>query len=327
MKYFLFLTLVIVFLSFTFVSAPAQDQLGEVTSSSVVACNGGLSGGTCYALAVSCPEVAPVAVSLKVFSASKRPAGFVLLGTGGLGNTWFETDTYGYVTIQNLLSARFSVAEIAFNAGWQVETNGAGLRKAACRYSTVANWVKAQFSASEPFCVSGNSSGAAVIGYGLSHYGLDQTLTFALLTSGPPFSRVDWACNASEPPAQEYCTNVMKGWDVGISNAENYIDPAYLPTYSAACSTMLKEQSKALDFLFLPDSINSPDANLNYKIGVEFMYGAQDTASTTINQGEYYRRSIVSPTSRACIQDAPHTIANALSGAQAIATDIMNQCH
>jgi hypothetical protein len=89
---------------------------------------------------------------------------------------------------------------------------------------------------------------------------------------------------------------------------------------------MASSHSKALDDLFLPDSIDSPDAKLNYSITVGFMYGAQDTTGTAPNQGEYFRNSITSPTTRACIQDAPHTIPDVLDGAQAIATELINNC-
>ena len=322
MKY----TLLLLFLSSGLASASAHDQLGVVNSAAQTTCKTGLSGAACYDLSVSCPDVEMQTVHLKIFMAA-HSVGLVMLGTGGLGNGLFESDTYGYVTIDKLLSADYTVVEIAFTDGWQVNTNGYGLRKGACRYSTVANWVKHRFSPTQPFCASGSSAGSAVIGYGLSHYGLDQTLNFALLTSGPPFSRVDWACDDSQPPTLEYCTNLMVGMDVGIANAQHFIDPAYRPTYTAACSTMEQEHSTALDHIFLPDSIDSPDADLNYGIPVDFMYGALDTHGTAPNQGEYYRRSISSPTSRSCVHDAPHTIADVLDGAEAIANDLIQRCH
>jgi hypothetical protein len=89
---------------------------------------------------------------------------------------------------------------------------------------------------------------------------------------------------------------------------------------------MEQEHSTALDYIFLPDSINSPDAYLNYGITVELMYGALDTHGTAPNQGEYYRQSITSPTLRSCIQDAPHTIADVENGAVAIAQELIDHC-
>ena len=151
----------------------APDPLGTVDRAINVPCPG-IAGGTCYAITVTCPEVPDYTGYLKVFSAA-APVGFAMLGTGGLGVGLYENDTYGWVTIKNLLAANFSVAEISFGApfvsttvqpvqGWQANTSGVGMRKGACRYATIANWVKQNLTPSQPFCVSGNSAGAAVIG-------------------------------------------------------------------------------------------------------------------------------------------------------------------
>jgi hypothetical protein len=160
----------------------------------------------------------------------------------------------------------------------------------------------------------------------LAHYNLDGILKFALLTSGPPFSRLDWACDASQPNTLEYCSNVQRGMQVGIPNAVNFVDPAYVPTHSAACSTMEAAHSKQLDSMFLSDSISAPGARTKYSITVGFLYGGKDTSGTAPNQGEYYRKTITSPTLRSCVADAPHIIADALDGAQAVAQQLMTNC-
>jgi hypothetical protein len=316
----------------------AQDTLGIIDKVATIECPAvGLRGATCEAVTVACPEVQNYTAYLKIFTPA-TPVGFVMLGTGGLGTGLYEDDTYGQLTIQKLFDNGYTVAEISFGTpfvsaktqpvqGWQVDTNGAGMRKAACRYATIAYWIKEEKTPSKPFCVSGNSAGSAVIGYGLSHYGIDKVLNFALLSSGPPFSRLDYACDDSQPAKLEYCTNLERGMGVGIPNAQQFVDPAYQPTYPAACSTSELEHSKALDYLFLPDSINSLDANLNYSITVGFLYGSLDTTGTAINEGEYYRESIVSPTLRACVSGAPHTIPDSEAGAKAIATELLENCH
>ena len=320
------------------VFSPAQDTIGVIDKETAIGCpSGGLSGAACHALTVTCPDVQDYTAYLKVFTPA-NPIGLVMLGTGGLGTGLYEDATYGPVTVKDLYSSGYTVAEISFGApfvttatqpvqGWQVDTNGAGMTKAACRYATIANWVKRTLTPEKPFCVSGNSAGSAVIGYGLSHYGIDRILNFALLSSGPPFSRLDYACDASQPAELEYCTNLKRTMAVGVSNARQFIDPAYEPTYKAACSSSEANESKALDWLFLPDSINAADASTNYSITVGFLYGGQDTTGTAINQGEYYRKSITSPTHRACVADAPHIIPDALDGAKAIAAELIDNCH
>src|SRR4051794_25123724 len=48
------------------------DPLGTVKSNTTVACSsGGVAGGTCYKLVISCPQVADISAHLKV----NRPAG------------------------------------------------------------------------------------------------------------------------------------------------------------------------------------------------------------------------------------------------------------
>ncbi len=328
--------LALVFLCSTCVFLHAQRSVGVVDSVQTIACpKGTLNGGAvCHALTVTCPAVQDYTAYLKVFT-HPSPVGLVMLGTGGLGNSLYEETRYGSVTVKDLYSAGYSVAEISFGVpfvppatvqGWQVDTNGAGVTAAACRYATIVNWVKTNLTPTQPFCVSGNSAGGAQIAYGLSHYGIDKQLKFALLTSGPPFSRLDYACDASQPNSLEYCTNLQRGMAVGTTNGVDFIDPAYEPTYAAACSSAEQNHSKTLDPMFLADSISAPGASTNYAITVGFLYGRKDSAGTAPNQGEYYRKTITSPTIRACVADAPHIITDALDGAQAVAKELIANC-
>jgi hypothetical protein len=314
----------------------AQDQLGTTVATPIACPKAGLAGASCYALALSCPQVEDYTAYLKVLTPT-NPISLVLLGTGGPGPGLYEQYTYGTVTVQQLLANGYAVAQLSFGTpfvshtkqpvqGWQVNADSAGVRRAACRYATVAAWVKQNLAPTVSFCASGNSAGAALIGYGLAHYEIGAFTTFALLTSGPPFSRLDWACDASQRAATAYCSGAHTGMAVGVTNATNFIDPAYQPAYSAACSNSEINHSTALDSLFLPDSVNSPDAVLNYPTVVEFMYGGLD-GSSAIRQGENYRTSIASPTLQACIADASHSMPNALDAAQAIAADLITNCH
>ena len=173
---------------------------------------------------------------------------------------------------------------------------------------------------------TGNSAGAALIGYGLAHYGINSFLNFALLTSGPPFSRLDWACDASQKTATAYCSNQHTGMAVGVPNASSDIDPSYTPTYSAACASSEVARSTALDGMFYPDSIAYTDARLDYGATlVEFMYGGKD-GSSAIRQGEYYRQMISSPTIAACVADASHSLPNTLDAAKQVAADLIARC-
>jgi hypothetical protein len=143
----------------------AQDKLGIVDSETTVNCPaGGLTGAQCRAVTVTCPQVQNYTAYLKVFT-HPSPVGLVMLGTGGLGNGLYEDAKYGSVAVNNLYSAGYTVVEISFGTpfvastqvqGWQVDTNGAGMTAAACRYSTIANWIKTNLTPKQPFCVTGN---------------------------------------------------------------------------------------------------------------------------------------------------------------------------
>lgn len=317
----------------------AQDQIGDIVSSSVACPTAGIAGGFCYALTITCPEIQDYTAYLKVLKPPKV-VGLALLGTGGEGDSLYEQYTYGSTTVNNLYDAGYTVAQLTWGSpfvthaaqphqGWQELTNGAGLRKAACRYATIAKWAKHHLQSAtvpQPFCASGNSAGAAVIGYGLAHYRIASFLNFALLTSGPPFTRLDWACDSSQPSALAYCSNVHTGMVVGVPNAIADIDPAYQPTYSAACSSAEQTRSKALDGIFYPDSITSADGVMNYgSTLVEFLYGGKD-GSSALRQGEYYRQHITSPTFAACVPDAGHSLGDTLDAAEQVASDLIAHC-
>jgi hypothetical protein len=111
--------------------------------------------------------------------------------------------------------------------------------------------------------------------------------------------------------------------NVGLLNAHDYIDPAYPGPW---CSDATETGSTEHQAEFLADSVTSPDAVLNYPdTTVWFLYGGLDNSSA-INQGENYRLNIKSASHRACVPDAPHSLATELSGAQQIATDLSLQC-
>src|SRR5258708_23366532 len=70
------------------ITVVANDPIGSVSSSSQLgSCAGSVSGGTCYQLAISCPQVADFSPYLRVNNPVGAPAGTVLLGlcTGGSG--------------------------------------------------------------------------------------------------------------------------------------------------------------------------------------------------------------------------------------------------
>jgi hypothetical protein len=177
-------------------------------------------------------------------------------------------------------------------------------------------------NAAAPFCATGNSSGAQLIGLSLAHYGTGSIFAMVEPTSGPPFARQDWACDCLQPPTVNPC-GVSQGFCVGLGNAQKYVDPAYS---TPACSQEVSAHSTTNDAEFNNDSVMAPDAVLSYpNTLVKFLYGTLDP-STAPNQGHTWARAIKSSKAESCMRDTGHNIADFLDGAQQIAKDILNYC-
>jgi hypothetical protein len=310
-------------------SMSTQIPTGPVTATQVDCPATGPQGASCMALDISCPNIPNYTAYVKIITPT-NPIGTIIFTTGGGGNTLYETDTYGTTAVQNVVDAGYEAVQLTFGApfsngaGWEDDVNGLGARAAACRYAMVAQWL-AQQTPSVPLCATGNSAGGQNIGEGLAHYGLGSYLSFAEITSGPPFSRVDLACNPTTvDPEVEPCSNATVGMSVGVTDATNFIDPAYPGPW---CSQQIQTGNILHQAQFLNDSITSPDAVLNYpSTTVRFVYGGQDLSSA-IRQGLNYKSQITSSTSVGCVADAPHNLDDALDGAQAIAADLIANCH
>lgn len=313
------------------VNSAATDPLGTIQATPVSCASGGLGATTCYALDITCPEIPDYTAYAKIIAPSTpSQRGTIIFTTGGDGNQLYDGFyKYGATTIKDVVAAGYQAVELTFGKpfsggpGWQHDAAGKGVRAASCRYATIVAWFYSQ-TQGVPLCATGNSAGGQVIGEGLAHYGLGNYLRFAEITSGPPFNRVDWACIDNEPSATEYCSQSDVGMGVGKRNAINYVNPAYPGSW---CSSSMSDHSTTYETEFQQDSVTSPDAVLSYpNTNIRFLFGGQDTSSA-IRQGLDYRSRIVQPTTYACVKDAPHSIPDALDGAEAIASDLIARCH
>ena len=305
------------------------DTLGTA-SATTVACPHSSIGGTCYAVTISCPNINDLNGYVKVTSPIGASLGTVLFSSSGNGIGLYESFTYGSTTLDTLLAAGFTLAQISWGGpfakqpfGWQ--TGPGGIRAAACRYATLAEWIYTNIhlaNTTAPFCATGNSSGAQLIGLALAHYGMGSLFTMVEPTSGPPFARQDWACDCLQPQIANPC-GVPQGFCVGLGNAQKYIDPAYP---APLCSDEVQTRTTTYDSTFLHDSILAPDAVFAYpNTFVNFVYGTQDP-STASNQGHAWASAITSSKAESCIADAQHNIPDVLDGAQQIANDIVTYC-
>jgi hypothetical protein len=339
------------------VTIEANDPIGSVTSSSPLgSCQGSVSGGTCYQLAVSCPQVADFSVYLKVNNPSGAPIGTVLLGVGTGGSGLYDDPTAagyddGSNVVTSLLSSGYNTVQVSFGApfdngstprGWL--TGPGGVRRLACRYATVADWVYRNptiinsgvtAANSAPMCATGNSGGSAVIAYAVYEYGLDSEFKMIEPTSGPVMTRVDLGC--SPPGTSTFlnaCTGLQQDMAYSTGGASGgdaaVIDEAYQSAGAATptpCTDAINGTPAATG-LFLSDSIlylGTQSITLP-SLTVKQLFGDSDT-SNAVPQGTLFNAALPSTDTLQCLASpVAHDIPSYSTGAQQIATDIAAAC-
>jgi hypothetical protein len=326
---------------------------------------GGVANATCYQVNTSCDGVADYSVYLKVNTPTGTPKGTVIFGTGTGGSSLYDNDPNfinggfngGLTVVQGVLSAGFTTVQISFGEpfndtntknGW-LQGPG-GVRRLACRYATIADWVyrnqqalSPNLTTSAPMCATGNSGGSAAIGYAVTEYGLASEFAMIEPTSGPVMTRLDQGCS----PCGQYmgsnsCTQIPQNmcYSLSVGNVigdASIIDEAYQSqgsTTPTLCTDGVNGNA-ANNIRFLSDSIEfqptkSPPLLIpNPPTAVKVLFGGMDTTNA-IPEGEAWW-SGVGPAGgpkpgQACVADAPHAIPFAQDGAAQIISDITSMC-
>jgi len=332
------------------------DPVGSATGGTMTCPSGigGTSDATCYQLDVSCPGTADFDAYLKVNEPTGTSLGTVLLGTGSGGNYAYDVDpdflqtggtNGGLSVVEGILNATvankgYTTVQVAFSPldnasatpdGWL--TGPGGVRRLACRYATVAQWVYTNIqksNATVPMCATGNSGGAGAIAYALTDYGENNILSMVETTSGPPMTHLELAC---VPPSQD--TTMPFICNTGdppqtlplyysLSDAA-IIDPAY-PAGEAFCSNAINQKgTQAPTGLFLSDMIlGGPQPPKVNPTTVNIVLGGLDTTAA-VQQAQKWGQAL-GLTERTCIEDAPHAIPSVVDGAAQIVTDIQTLC-
>jgi len=333
------------------VTVTQMDPLGTAQGSQITCpqFGGGLpaSSSSCYQINTSCPGAADFSAYLKVNQPAGTPLGTVIFGTGTGGTSLYDYDVPdffngstngGLTVVQSVLNAGFTTVQVTFGApfngntpnGWL--TGPGGVRRLACRYATVAQWVYQNIHSSNtgaPLCATGNSGGSGAIAYAITDYGLDAIFSMVEETSGPPMSRLDQAClppsNATCAPHQFTCNagDPVENLSVCYSvDDAGIVDTAYPQPY---CKDAI-DGTTPPDGLFLSDSILGGPQRTFPKTRVNVLVGGQDTTAA-VEQGLTFVDALTNTaTGQACVTDAPHPMPSAADAAAAIATDIENLC-
>jgi hypothetical protein len=344
----------------TTVTVQAADPIGTVSGFiALPSCIGSLPGGACYQMTVSCPGVADITTYLKVNNPANTPVGTVLFGVGTGGSGLYDDPgssgfSDGETTVQNVLAGNFNTVQVSFGAPFTTtQANGwlqgpGGVRRVACRYSTVADWVynhpqkintnpNNTVTTSAPMCATGNSGGSGAIAYAVSEYGLNSELAMIEPTSGPPMTRIDQGCS-STCVAGPVCTDSSSQNNPNLcyeSADAAVIDEAYQAVGASSptpCTSALNGSSEPTSQFQSDSIVYNPTGKISLpNTTVKLLFGDLDP-SNAVPQGMVWGQSITPSTSSPtpiyqCIANAGHPIPDVSDGALQIANDIINLCH
>lgn len=202
-----------------------RKPFGEVELVSTEDC--GVGEGDCmhHHLTVTCNDFGPREVSVwQYLPTTPTSSGTFLFLPGGKGiGLYGKNSAERALTLQTARDAGFEVFAIGWDEddGWYVY--GAGFANSVCGFSDIARWIGTNLAESpELMCAQGNSGGAMQLAYGFEMYGAGDLLDMAILSSGPPYSKVDDACFDPEYP---HFIGVGKGDNVDFFHA--WDDPGY----------------------------------------------------------------------------------------------------
>src|SRR5436309_1436661 len=68
----------------------APDALGTATGTTVACSSTGIAGGSCYSVALTCPNVTSTSANVKVLSPTSTPIGTVVMTAGGGDASFYE---------------------------------------------------------------------------------------------------------------------------------------------------------------------------------------------------------------------------------------------
>ncbi len=305
-----------------------EPELGEVTVLGTDCAGQPLFANTqCLQLEVNCPMSGPAkTASLWLTASPTQPSrGTVILGTGGGGLRFYEVG--GAAVVEGVLDAGFDTVQRVWSGsrGWLEGTGG--VKAAACHYATLATWLfENRHTKDTALCATGNSGGSSEVAYALSQYQRENIFDLAVLTGGPPMSRLDIGCitDPQDPTLQQCLTqDFQPGHNCpafGCTAPPSVIDAVYSDTPCA-----LNDQKR-----LLADSVLAADADVDFpNTAVRFVYGANDCGGGAGLGYYYYNALVANPANDVDIfiaPNTPHATFETPEGAAAIVGAIDSQC-
>lgn len=277
------------------------------------ACPGGtgpVPRTVCRQVVVSCPGLKDLRAQIRITEPApgKQVRGTVVLGSGGNGAGFYAGQEGGQILAGALADMGFRVVDRAWAGGWT--TSEGGLKKEACRYATLLQWIHDRIHGGGKFVATGNSGGSAEIGYALTTYGRGDILDVAIPTSGPPIARLDYACvKEASPEWAALCASIVPA---GVMECK---PGCILGPENGVCKQVTTQPTAAQ---LLDDSVVHPGAVLNYpKTMVYFFYGALDCGEP-VPAGLTYATKVTSRKSIQFVPRTPHALFQTEEGREAI---------
>lgn len=163
---------------------------------------------TCTPYTVSCPGLPDAKFVVGISPSTVTPKAVLMLFSGGSSGGWWS-DASGDIAalLPPVRAMGYTVLQVRWASGIYAvggSTEDFGPAKLMCRAATAQRFIHDYYY--QPldinpvgvgvcgFCVSGNSGGANLIGYGLTHYGLAPIIDVAIPSGGPPWSTIAKSC-------------------------------------------------------------------------------------------------------------------------------------
>lgn len=284
------------------------------------------SGAKCHTLGITCEGIPERQVVVKEREVA-TPKGAGVFTTGGVGTQYYGNNATTAETLTTIRNGGYETFEVAWSGtdGWGTGAEGAGYKKAMCGYEKVVRWIAAnKANNKQVMCAHGNSGGGFQIGYGLSVYGLEDQVDMAILTGGPPVSRVDVGCFGSADPTLQAAawpagiggrllTDKLMGWFGNGDYCQNGAGPQEAVQAAQDTSLVSPTPTETRDYDF-------PATKVNF-------VNSQADATAADEQGLLYFNALLSPKTWYEISGTSHEVAATTEGSQKIRELFLNECH
>ena len=302
------------------IPTPNAAALGRVAESQEACPAGPIAGTVCRQLQVMCPSLRPLPTQIRITepAAGVPFRGTVVMGSGGDGAGFYAGPEGGRILVGEIAAMGFRVVDKSYEGG--TNTFEGGLKKQSCHYAALLTWIHDHIHKGGKFVATGNSGGSADIGYALTTWGRGDILDVAILTSGPPLSRLDYACvKEASPEWASLCASIVPKGVMECTPA-CILGPPRSPVDSFVYKTGVCRQVSPGETpeQLLDDSVVHPGAVLDYpKTRVYFLYGAQDCREP-VPIGLTYATRVTSRKSIQFVPRTPHALFSTPEGRQAI---------